>query len=376
MKKEFTRKELYDLVWNKPLTHIAKDYNFSDNGIRKICKKHNIPLPKNGHWSKLKFNKKVIKEKLPKQDDNPLISLENTNPSLYEGNHPLSEIALKKKELQDIEELNYKVPDKLSKPHKLIVATKQYHKELKAVEKRGGYPHEADKTNALSINVSKSLYSRSLRLMDSLIKLLEKRGHKVEVNRQTEVIIKEQKYNLRLAEKNRRVKNNTKYSWESYDLEPTGFLCLKVNTYIPLTEWSDSKTKPLEGKLLDILAWLEVRAERDIRQAIESAIWSKQYEEKRQKERDLQKLRDIELADFEGLFSKATRWHKAQYLRNYIKEFENYTNKTNTLDAKKKEWIKWAKEKADWYDPFIEKHVELLQDIDRDTLKPTKKSYW
>jgi hypothetical protein len=212
--------------------------------------------------------------------------------------------------------------------------------------------------------------------MDSLIKLLEKRGHKVEVNRQTEVIIKEQKYNLRLAEKNRRVKNNTKYSWESYDLEPTGFLCLKVNTYIPLTEWSDSKTKPLEGKLLDILAWLEVRAERDIRQAIESAIWSKQYEEKRQKERDLQKLRDIELADFEGLFSKATRWHKAQYLRNYIKEFENYTNKTNTLDAKKKEWIKWAKEKADWYDPFIEKHVELLQDIDRDTLKPTKKSYW
>ena len=59
MKKEFTRKELYDLVWNKPLTHIAKDYNFSDNGIRKICKKHNIPLPKNGHWSKLKFNKKV-----------------------------------------------------------------------------------------------------------------------------------------------------------------------------------------------------------------------------------------------------------------------------------------------------------------------------
>ena len=43
--------------------------------------------------------------------------------------------------------------------------------------------------------------------------------------------------------------------------------------------------------------------------------------------------------------------------------------KTNTLDADKKEWINWAKEKADWYDPFIEKDDALLSGIDRDSLK-------
>lgn len=75
-KNTVNRKQLYDLVWSKPVTHIAKEYGFSDNGIRKICKKHNIPLPKAGYWSKLKHNKKVVKEKLPKQSDNPEIKLE------------------------------------------------------------------------------------------------------------------------------------------------------------------------------------------------------------------------------------------------------------------------------------------------------------
>lgn len=60
-----TREELYDLVWNNPLSKLAKQYNLSDNGLRKVCKKLEIPLPKNGYWQKIQFNKKVIKEKLP-----------------------------------------------------------------------------------------------------------------------------------------------------------------------------------------------------------------------------------------------------------------------------------------------------------------------
>ena len=55
-----TRQELYDLVWENPLSKLAKKYNLSDNGLRKVCKKLDIPLPKNGHWQKIQFNKKVI----------------------------------------------------------------------------------------------------------------------------------------------------------------------------------------------------------------------------------------------------------------------------------------------------------------------------
>jgi hypothetical protein len=39
------------------------------------------------------------------------------------------------------------------------------------------------------------------------------------------------------------------------------------------------------------------------------------------------------------------------------------------LNKDKKEWIEWTKEKADWYEPFIEKEVELLKGICINILK-------
>jgi hypothetical protein len=39
--------------------------------------------------------------------------------------------------------------------------------------------------------------------------------------------------------------------------------------------------------------------------------------------------------------------------------------------------IAWAREKADWYDPSVNKPDELLELVDRDTLMMEKiKSYW
>jgi len=372
----FTRQELYDLVWSKPATHIAKEYGFSDNGIRKICKKYNIPLPKTGYWSKLKFNKKVIKTKLPKQDDNPQISLEKSNPQLYTGDNPLSKLALRKNEILQAKGLNLTVPDKLSKPHHLITSTKEYYKQVEIARKKGGWGHQVDNSKALSISVADNLYPRAFRLMDSLLKLLEKRGHKILTDRHTEVVIKGQSYSIRLNEKNKKVKRESNYSWETSDLVPTGNLCLKVDHIYPIKEWSDGKTKKLEDRLADILAWLEIKGEEDEQQAIASAIWHKKYEEEKQREKELQILKDEELAKFDGLFQAATRFQKAQHLRNFIQEFEDYAIKSNTLNPEKQEWINWAKEKADWYDPFIEKEVPLLSDIDRDTLKPKKRNYW
>lgn len=370
-----TREELYELVWSKPVIHIAKEYGFSDNGIRKICKKHDIPLPKSGYWSKLKFNKKVDKIKLPKQNDSLQISLEKTNNLLYTGAHPLSELALRKKEIEETKGLSLTVPSRLSNAHKYTLATKTYQEKLFLRNKTRNWNIELNSRDVLSINVSEKLLGRALRFMDTLVKVLEKRGYQVKANNKTEVVIKEQTYSLRLTEKNRRVKRETNHSWDSYDFEPTGNMCLKIDRSYPIKEWSDSKSKFLEERLVDILAWLELRAKRDEQEAIEWAIRHKQYEEQRKREEELQKLKDKELAMFESLFHTATRWHKSQYLRNYIKEFEQYAIKSNTLDLDKEKWIKWAKEKADWFDPFIEKEVELLKDIDRDTLKPKKKSF-
>ncbi|MGE9294746.1 MAG: tyrosine-type recombinase/integrase [Puniceicoccales bacterium] len=46
--------KLKQLVWEKPLSRLAKDMGVSDNAIRKRCKKLGIDLPKNGHWQRVR----------------------------------------------------------------------------------------------------------------------------------------------------------------------------------------------------------------------------------------------------------------------------------------------------------------------------------
>ncbi len=65
---KFTRNQLYELIWSEPLLKLSKKYCISDNGLRKICKSMNIPLPPNGYWMKIKYGKKVKKPQLLKQN--------------------------------------------------------------------------------------------------------------------------------------------------------------------------------------------------------------------------------------------------------------------------------------------------------------------
>jgi hypothetical protein len=65
-KTTFTRPQLYDLVWARPLLTLSKQYNISDVGLRKICIRMGIPLPVAGHWSKIKAVKSPAIKPLPK----------------------------------------------------------------------------------------------------------------------------------------------------------------------------------------------------------------------------------------------------------------------------------------------------------------------
>jgi hypothetical protein len=42
------REELYEEVWSTPLTQLCAKYGLSDNGLRKVCKRLNVPVPDGG----------------------------------------------------------------------------------------------------------------------------------------------------------------------------------------------------------------------------------------------------------------------------------------------------------------------------------------
>ncbi|MEJ0025943.1 MAG: hypothetical protein WDN01_07940 [Rhizomicrobium sp.] len=54
-----SRRELYDLVWSKPMRDVAADFGISDVGLAKVCERHRVPRPVRGYWAKLAAGKKA-----------------------------------------------------------------------------------------------------------------------------------------------------------------------------------------------------------------------------------------------------------------------------------------------------------------------------
>jgi len=122
MEERFTRETFYDLIWSQSVAAVSKAYRISTTDVRKICKKYDVPIPKNGYWQKKKYNKPV--------DMVPLLEIENAPDSEIvlivrdpgDADIPffLSERNKKLYEVQNDPNFNFTVPDKLSNPHPLI----------------------------------------------------------------------------------------------------------------------------------------------------------------------------------------------------------------------------------------------------------------
>ncbi|MBL3568941.1 hypothetical protein BV509_21065 [Rhodovulum sulfidophilum] len=49
----FTRRDLYDLVWSKPMTSLAQKFGISDRGLAKTCSRNRVPVPPRGYWAQV-----------------------------------------------------------------------------------------------------------------------------------------------------------------------------------------------------------------------------------------------------------------------------------------------------------------------------------
>jgi len=66
---KITREELHNLVWSESLLSLSKKYEISDVGLRKICKRMNIPLPGHNYWPRYKAGQKIPMKNLPKVEE-------------------------------------------------------------------------------------------------------------------------------------------------------------------------------------------------------------------------------------------------------------------------------------------------------------------
>ena len=227
MEKKLTRQELYELVWAESMLSLSKKFDISDVGLRKICKKLTIPVPKLGFWQKVRAGKKVSKPELPLSDSTDEVSLVEVERLTNKKVYPWTQRQL---EIESDLSLNLIVPERLSRPDELIVAARRALGDAENKSWKFSGMKES-RRGTLDIVVQPKLIRRALIFMDSLIKLLRARGHDIEVQYDdTYAIIKEERIKIQIKERSRIVKHPDGH-WPSREFLPTGVLVFKSNGY-------------------------------------------------------------------------------------------------------------------------------------------------
>jgi hypothetical protein len=354
---------------------LSKKYDISDVGLRKMCRRMNIPVPQGGHWAKVQWGKHITIKKLPQdytRKNNVTLHLrteKGTSPRMF--SIPRKALI---EEIKNDPRLNLIVAEKLTKPDVLI---KEAKKSLIIDKQNLRY----QKGMVLSGSGTPRIYvapvniGRAIRFMDSLIKALRARGHNIVVEGyHTFALIYEQKLAIRLMEKVRQVKKDDRYARTEY--LPTGILTFRIETFLH-GEWQ-SGSQPLEKQLPRILAKLETEALREKEERRQIDERHREREEKQRLEEEHWKRVKKELSDFKQLIKQAKRLQTVTFLRQYLDVVEGGAKKDGTINDKFQRWIEWARAKADWYDPLINAKDELLSDIDKTRLKIMKKHtvYW
>lgn len=362
------RNELYEQVWSEPVSRLAPKYGISDVGLKKICRKLNVPTPPLGYWTKIQHNIRVEKTPLPR--------LEHGEPHIH---------TIQKSDLNSKDDFEFsaeakeiiskfgpiKVPERLSAPHPLVRKTRDALSKAKS-DKYGVLQNWRKKH--LNVRVSARLLNRALRIMNRLIRFLEKQGFEVSIGSAHEstgmyVIIFEEKVKFFIQEKSLRkdhvptekekeeLKRWHYAHFEKYDYKPSGKLTLQIDSWSASTvrkKWSDGKIQRVENFLTDFA--INAVKVADIRRSdrIEREEQWRQQEEERRRQDEMNRLRQIEEERLRDLENQTDRWFKSNQLREYISAVENAASERGISinDEPLKRWLQWAKNHANRFDPL------------------------
>jgi len=268
------------------------------------------------------------------------------------------------------------MPDENARMHTKIIAHRKkvndWHKDRR---KRDHYQYSRNTGNEpfLADTISETTLPRVLRIFDALIKTLEPLGCsltddlKFVVNNENVFIsvseskdkidhIPTREENIRLLEYEERKRKN---SWASnpnirkYDHIYNGKISLIIDSE---KSFRDCKSYIIEDRLGDILVMLyEASNENRLRREAREADERKREEEAHLREKRRERYNN-EIERTKALINEAKDYNTACQIRAYISAMEQ----KEALNQDEADWLSWAKQKADWYDPTIKHNDEFF----------------
>lgn len=250
----FKRSELYALVWKFPIPQIARHYEVSSMGIKNACEKMSIPLPKSRYWIGPAYKRKNVPKLSADLKGNSEVSILKKTYEMQvripSKSTPLLNLA---QSIKNDVHAPLSISDKLKNPLETIKKTQNYWENTNQAIKQ-------DKLEILNINVSKENLIRALQFMDSLIKLIQYRGHHFikGLDGVDTILFKngnEIKVDLREAQK--RITKNGLRETSGYVF--SGDFILRISRGANKKEWREGKIA-LEDNLALIMAKIELMA--------------------------------------------------------------------------------------------------------------------
>jgi len=368
MTKQLNRKALYDLVWSKPMSTIAKDYGLSDRGMAKLCERNSIPVPPRGYWAKKAAGHKVHKPPLvildPQKPDTAILLSEakpvtGTAAPAGKKEEPALPASIQEAIAREaLPEHQIKVPATLHNPHSIVNSwIKDEERELEMNKRYGSFSHRSPPT---------PLERRRRRILSVLFKELEERGFKIQEENRNDYHgglwityerdkvsfemyerIKQSRRELTEKEKedrNQYYSSNQRWTQEK---EPTGML--EITLYPGDYSYSKIKiqeddARPFEERLNEVVVKIiEVmwsaksqRLEKEEKERLEREAEHQRHLRRQAAEKEQQRRLNLE--------KKAFAWKRAQTIREYIAAVEEARGQGRlpAEEAEFKSWKEWA----------------------------------
>lgn len=398
----FKRQALYEEVWSTPLTKLGEEYGMSDNGIRKVCKAMDIPLPKVGHWARVEAGQEVTRTELPEEAERTtFVCRPPPRPSL-EFKRPEDAIWLEERLASEQRPESLIIVDfPPRKWHKILIpirenlisSVKAYDKMIKAREKEKLRPSKSWEPNLAALSylnfdgsllfprgqktcfrVSKLTYQRALAIANTLLLSAEARGCAVTYDdhyARPQMCIENEVFSFAIRERQLTevalVSERHPGSGTHKIGIPTDKLALVIERRFGGTfELLDREGCPLESQLNELFIRL-YRSAVDGRQRLrkyekEANEWAIQRaaEEVIRRQREYEaKVKEEEEKRREVLIIEATNWQQAQQIRAFVAEVIDRAD--SPPSPAHREWASWALGVALEKDPVPGRNLALQQ---------------
>lgn len=376
--RRVTREELYRRVWETPMSRLAAEYGISGNGLAKICNRLNVPYPPRGWWAKKAAGKKVITYRLPPPDDSTPSAVTITPTPPPAPPPVLPPMVQERLEEAQTQGTTITVPERLTRPHRIIAIWLEDHARRKREAKRERDPWMRRISDPGDFT---SMDRRRHRILDALFKELERCGGKVKEDDRKGLFVelsgekvafqireKQKQVRRPLTANERRWRTSSDKDWK-HELQGTGKFVFTIKTWLRgglQTEWLETDAKPMEEMLPQIAATI-LAAETvltDLRRERAEDERQRRIKEQRRAEEEARRRQDANR--WKRFTELAEAWRTAELIRDFISALKAMPQpeQQETIDGRTiAEWITWAEEWLEKADPTIRGVEAIFKDI-------------